>query len=68
MNTVSFIVCWAEDVNAEECKVRRCGWMSSGSAVQCGSCQSSRFVSQALEATDALSTVYLHNEEVNEES
>lgn len=62
------MVCRAEDVNAEELRVRRCGWMSSGSAVQCGSCQSSRFLSQALEAIDAPSTVYLQINEVNEES
>lgn len=62
------MACQAEDVNAEERKVRRCGWMSSGSAVQCGSCQSSRFVSQASEVTDAFSTVYLPNDKVNEES
>lgn len=37
-----------------------CGWTRSGSAVQCGSCQSSRFVPPSLEAADALITVYLH--------
>lgn len=62
------MVCRAEDVNAEERKVRRYGWMASGSAVQCGSCQSSRFVSQALEATEAFSNIYSHNDEVNGES